>query len=93
MPKLSRGQKRAKVANLVTMIGRLANSAEIKKVLVVGAGDGLEAEVISGEFSAQTIAIDLNPRFELGHRDKLDFRAMDARDMDFADCEFDPVYS
>jgi ubiquinone/menaquinone biosynthesis C-methylase UbiE len=94
MPNLSIEGRRAKIRKLVTMLRRVGSSdVQISKTLVVGVGDGLEARVLAEEMACQVIAIDSAPRFEVGRDGNVDLRAMDARELDFKDAEFDLVYS
>ena len=63
----------------------------IKSILVVGCGDGLEAQALSEFFGCRVTAIDLGVAFKA--RDGVDFQRMDARTMTFGDATFDLVYS
>ncbi len=63
----------------------------IKSVLVVGCGDGAEAQVLGDFFGCRVTAIDLADKFE--PRDGVEFLRMDARAMTFAAESFDLVYS
>ncbi len=63
----------------------------INSILVVGCGDGQEAQVLSETFGCRVAAIDLGEGFE--RRAGVDFQRMDARRMTFDDESFDLVYS
>lgn len=63
----------------------------INSILVVGCGDGLEAQALSEFFGCRVTAIDLGRDFKA--RDGVDFQRMDARAMTFRDATFDLVYS
>jgi SAM-dependent methyltransferase len=60
-------------------------------ILVVGCGDGQEAEVLGEFFGCQVTAIDIDGNFAPRHG--VEFRRMDARAMTFAADSFDLVYS
>lgn len=63
----------------------------INSILVVGCGDGLEAQALAEFFGCRVAAIDLGEDFKA--RDGVDFQRMDARAMTFGDETFDLVYS
>jgi SAM-dependent methyltransferase len=63
----------------------------INSVLVVGCGDGSEAQVLSQFFGCPVTAIDLGGSFK--PRDGVSFQRMDARAMTFGADSFDLVYS
>ncbi|MDE2448792.1 MAG: methyltransferase domain-containing protein [Gammaproteobacteria bacterium] len=63
----------------------------IDSVLVVGCGDGHEAQVLKEFFGCRVTAIDLVADFE--PRAGVEFRRMDAREMTFEPESFDLVYS
>lgn len=63
----------------------------INSILVVGCGDGREAQVLGEFFGCRVTAIDLVDRFE--PRDRVEFQRMDAREMTFGSESFDLVYS
>jgi len=63
----------------------------INSILVVGCGDGLEAQALAQLFGCRVAAIDLGRDFK--HREGVDFQRMDARAMTFGAATFDLVYS
>jgi len=63
----------------------------INSILVVGCGDGHEAQVLCQFFGCRVTAIDLAESFAPRHG--VEFRRMDARAMTFAADTFDLVYS
>lgn len=63
------------------------------RILVVGCGSGLEAEVLSKAFKAEVVGIDLNPSFSLPASPYVELRQGDATHLDFADGYFDLIYS
>ena len=63
----------------------------IKSILVVGCGDGNEAQVLSEFFACRVTAIDLGDNFKA--RAGVNFQRMDARAMTFDTESFDLVYS
>ena len=63
----------------------------IDSILVVGCGDGQEAQVLAEYFGCRVTAIDIDGKFE--PRSAVEFRRMDAREMTFAADSFDLVYS
>ncbi len=66
-------------------------AGRIDSILVVGCGDGGEAQVLHGFFGCRVTAIDIAGKFE--PRDGVEFLRMDAREMSFAPESFDFVYS
>ena len=90
---ITRDQHKAKISNIIILLKRLTGKESVKKILVVGSGDGIEAKLISEKFAAETVAIDLRPSPEVDWQNNVDFRVMDARDMAFEDGQFDLVYS
>ncbi|HEV2269457.1 MAG TPA: class I SAM-dependent methyltransferase [Steroidobacteraceae bacterium] len=66
----------------------------VKSILVVGCGDGLEAQALAEFFGCRVTAIDLGVAgVAYKARAGVDFQRMDARAMTFAAASFDLVYS
>lgn len=63
----------------------------VNSVLVVGCGDGQEAQVLSDFFGCRVTAIDVVGKF--APRTGVEFHRMDAREMTFSSASFDLVYS
>ena len=68
-----------------------SRTGPIKSILVVGCGDGKEAQVLSEFFGCRVTAIDLVDNFQPCNG--VDFQLMDARNMTFDSESFDLVYS
>jgi SAM-dependent methyltransferase len=66
-------------------------ACRIRSILVVGCGDGQEAQLLSEVFGCRVTAIDLLDAFE--PRAGVDFQRMDARRMTLGADSFDLVYS
>jgi SAM-dependent methyltransferase len=66
-------------------------TARINSLLVIGCGDGQEAQVLAEFFRCRATAIDLADDFR--PRPGVDFVRMDAREMTFDSDSFDLVYS
>jgi SAM-dependent methyltransferase len=66
-------------------------TARVGSILVVGCGDGEEAQVLAEFFGCRVTAIDLRDHFEPRHG--VEFLRMDARAMSFEPASFDLVYS
>jgi SAM-dependent methyltransferase len=65
---------------------------QVRRVLVVGCGDGSEAADLADFFECDVDAIDATDYFSSKHP-RVKFQKMDARALAFADGEFDVVYS
>lgn len=64
----------------------------LRRILVVGCGDGEEAADLADFFDGEVDAIDLADQFAMKHS-KVTFRRMDARELQFESGAFDLVYS
>jgi SAM-dependent methyltransferase len=69
-----------------------AGPCSIRRVLVVGCGDGQEASVLAQVLDCPVTAIDVEDTFRCADP-RVQFRRMDGRAMEFEDCSFDLVYS
>lgn len=80
-----------KTLSFARIVHERLQTARINSVLVVGCGDGQEAQVLSEFYACRVTAIDLadHCRPHAG----VDFRQMDAREMTFDPDSFDLVYS
>ena len=88
MPVLT-DSKTEKVAEIIRKI----HKAEIKKLLVVGCGSGLEAAILAQRLGAEDFGIDIEDNFD---RQALKFAKLqtgDAMNLSFADETFDFVFS
>ena len=84
----------AKIAVLASLIAdRVAHPP--RHILVVGCGSGHEAGIIARKFGADTIGIDLEEEFSFDHAGSAPAKLMqmDAQSLDFADEQFDLVFS
>ena len=85
-----------KTPKTVAMIDVLRNvDCHPQNILVVGCGTGLEAGVFARAFGAHTVGIDIVTEFTFNHSGAAPavLMQMDARELTFADEEFDLVYS
>jgi SAM-dependent methyltransferase len=80
-----------KTISFARIVNERLHRGRIESILVVGCGDGNEAQVLSEYFGCRVTAIDIAERFE--PRDGVEFRRMDAREMTFGPASFDLVYS
>jgi SAM-dependent methyltransferase len=80
-----------KTLSFARIVQERVTTARIHSVLVVGCGDGEEAQVLSEFFGCRVTAIDLADHCQ--PRAGVDFRQMDAREMTFPAESFDLVYS
>ncbi|MGH8294328.1 MAG: class I SAM-dependent methyltransferase [Steroidobacteraceae bacterium] len=80
-----------KTISFARIVHERLQTARIDSILVVGCGDGQEAQVLAEFFGCRVTAIDLLEHCE--PRDGVEFRRMDAREMTFGSESFDLVYS
>lgn len=81
--------KTEKVAEIIRRIHR----GEIKNLLVVGCGEGIEAAILAQKFDAKVVGIDIEDNFD---KEALKFAALetgDAENLLFKDETFDFVFS
>lgn len=78
---------------VVASIIKNKNTEEIKKILVVGCGSGLEAAVLSKELNADVIGIDIIDNFDELAAKRVTLKKGDATALDFSDETFDFIYS
>jgi ubiquinone/menaquinone biosynthesis C-methylase UbiE len=81
--------KTEKVAEIIKRIHR----GEIKNLLVVGCGEGIEAAILAQKLNASVVGIDIEDDFD---KDAMQFAKLqkgDAENLDFADETFDFVFS
>jgi SAM-dependent methyltransferase len=63
------------------------------RLLVVGCGSGREAMLLGAALGAETVGVDLDPRFDRNARAAVTLRVMDAEQLEFDDGSFDVVHS
>ena len=80
-----------KTLSFARIVHERLQSARINRALVVGCGDGEEAQVLAEFFRCRVTAIDLADDFR--PRAGVDFLRMDARQMTFDPDSFDLIYS
>jgi ubiquinone/menaquinone biosynthesis C-methylase UbiE len=88
MPTLS-DTKTEKVVDLICESYR----EPIKRLLVVGCGDGTEAAILAQKLNAEVVGIDLNEEFDPVAARYCDLRRGNAMSLEFASGEFDFVFS
>jgi SAM-dependent methyltransferase len=80
-----------KTVSFARIVGERLQTRRINSILVVGCGDGEEAERLHEFFGCRVTAIDLVESFQ--PRKGVEFQRMDARAMTFDPDSFDLVYS
>ena len=88
MPELM-DSKTEKVAQIIKKI----HQAEIKKLLVVGCGSGLEAAILAEQLGAQVVGVDIENNFDRRALKRAELRTGDAMNLAFTDESFDFVFS
>lgn len=88
MPDLT-DSKTEKVAEIIKKVHR----SEIKKLLVVGCGSGLEAAILAERFDAEACGIDLENNFDERAARIANLQTGDAMNLAFRDAAFDFVFS
>lgn len=83
--------KDGKTERICALITRVHPS--IKRLLVVGCGQGIEAAILAERLGAEVTGIDTLDGFDVEARKVADLRVGDALALDFADETFDFVYS
>jgi len=86
--------KSTKIEVLISLITDRA-PCPLRRILVVGCGSGHEAGILARKFGAETIGIDLGEEFLFDHIGSYPAKLMqmDAQSLDFADGQFDLVFS
>jgi SAM-dependent methyltransferase len=80
-----------KTTSFARIVHERFQRGRIHSILVVGCGDGQEAQVLCDFFGCRVTAIDVAEKFE--PRNGVEFHRMDAREMTFGPESFDLVYS
>lgn len=78
---------------VLARIIRGKRGAAIRRALVVGCGSGVEAAILGRELGAAVVGIDVVADFDSSAASMVDLREGDATSLEFADGEFDLVYS
>jgi ubiquinone/menaquinone biosynthesis C-methylase UbiE len=81
--------KTERVAQIIKKI----HQAEIKKLLVVGCGSGLEAAILARQLNAEVVGIDIEDRFDPRALKLARLQTGDAMNLAFGDESFDFVFS
>ena len=88
MPALT-DSKTEKVAEIIKRIHR----GEIKNLLVVGCGEGIEAAILAQRLNTKVVGIDVEDDFDKEALKFADLKKGDAMSLDFPDETFDFVFS
>lgn len=88
MPDLT-DSKTEKVAEIIRRI----HSGEIKNLLVVGCGEGIEAAILAQKLKAKVVGIDIDDNFDKEARKFAALETGDAENLLFKDETFDFVFS
>jgi SAM-dependent methyltransferase len=81
-----------KTERLARLMAKL-HGRPIRTLLVVGCGNGTEAAILQQELGARVVGIDLDPRFDPRAAAAVRLQRGDACRLEFADGQFDYVYS
>jgi ubiquinone/menaquinone biosynthesis C-methylase UbiE len=81
--------KTEKVAEIINKI----HQAEIKNLLVVGCGEGIEAAILAQKLNASVTGIDIEDNFDEEALRFAELKKGDAENLDFKDETFDFVFS
>ncbi|MET0752187.1 MAG: methyltransferase domain-containing protein [Pyrinomonadaceae bacterium] len=81
--------KTEKVAEIIRRI----HQTEIKKLLVVGCGEGIEAAILAQKLKAKVVGIDIDGKFDKEAAKFAELRKGNAENLVFADDTFDFVFS
>jgi ubiquinone/menaquinone biosynthesis C-methylase UbiE len=81
--------KTEKVAEIIRRI----HQAEIKNLLVVGCGEGIEAAILAQKLKAKVVGIDIEGKFDKEAAKFAELRKGDAENLVFSDDNFDFVFS
>jgi ubiquinone/menaquinone biosynthesis C-methylase UbiE len=81
--------KTEKVAEIIKRIHR----GEIKNLLVVGCGEGVEAAILAERLNTKVVGIDVEDDFDEEALEHADLKKGDAMALDFSDATFDFVFS
>lgn len=77
----------------VAAIIRSTHTQEIKKLLVVGCGKGIEAAILAQQLGAEVTGIDLKDEFDATAKRFADLKTGNAMQLEFADETFDYIFS
>jgi len=77
----------------VAAIIRSTHTQEIKRLLVVGCGKGIEAAILAQQLDAEVTGIDIKDEFDPVAKQFADLRTGDATRLEFANETFDYIFS